>query len=176
MCAILANATEFGLSTDGHIKTTDKPLANLLILDFSRFFSGPLATLRLTDMGECYAGNLKDPQDLGQATPTDRAGRCDGAELSSRRYGAAGTRLRSRVRDKSEIGLCRSDRVRDSGCMAVTAGPGSAKRRREVKELNQLMMDVVARAYAKVGSDPAILGEPDVPVRAPLKPKPHIRS
>jgi hypothetical protein len=59
-------------------------------------------------------------------------------------------------------------------------GKGRDKRKREAKELNQLTMEV-ARAEAKVlatlsGSDPPSLGEPDAPVAAPLKPKPHIRS
>ncbi len=60
-------------------------------------------------------------------------------------------------------------------------GKGRDKRRREVKELNELTRDVVARAYAEAsatlsGSYPPALGEPDIPVRAPLKPKPHIGS
>src|ERR1019366_6070992 len=33
------------------IKATDKPLTNILVLDFSQFLSGSLATLRLADMG-----------------------------------------------------------------------------------------------------------------------------
>ncbi len=60
-------------------------------------------------------------------------------------------------------------------------GKGRDKRRREAKELNQLTIDEVARAYAEAlpalsGSDPPTLNEPDNPVRAPLKPKPHLRS
>jgi hypothetical protein len=57
-------------------------------------------------------------------------------------------------------------------------GKGRDKRRREAKELNQLTIDVGTHAYAEAstGSDPPTLGGPDVPVRGPLKPKPHIRS
>jgi len=53
-------------------------------------------------------------------------------------------------------------------------GKGRDKRRREAKELNQ---HVLARELATLtGSNPPTLGEPDVPVCAPLKPKPNIRS
>jgi len=57
-------------------------------------------------------------------------------------------------------------------------GKGRDKRRREAKELNELTIDVGthASAEASAGSDPPTLGDPDVPARAPLKPKPHIRS
>ncbi len=60
-------------------------------------------------------------------------------------------------------------------------GKGRDKRRRKTKKQNQRTRDEVARAYAEAlatlsGSDPPILGEPDIPIRAPLKPKPHIRS
>jgi hypothetical protein len=60
-------------------------------------------------------------------------------------------------------------------------GKGRDKRRRKAKKQNQRTRDEVAHAYAEAlatlsGSDPPILGEPDIPVRTPLKPKPHIRS
>ena len=55
------------------------------------------------------------------------------------------------------------------------------KRRREAEELNQLTMDEGARACAEAVArlprrDPPAQGEPDVPVNAPLKPKPNLRS
>jgi hypothetical protein len=55
-------------------------------------------------------------------------------------------------------------------------GKGRDKRRREAEELSQLTIDVGTHAHAAAGSDPPTLGGPDVPVNAPLKPKPHIRS
>jgi len=55
-------------------------------------------------------------------------------------------------------------------------GKGRDKRRREAKELNQLTIDVGTYAHAAAGSDPPTLSGPDVPVNAPLRPKPHIRS
>ena len=39
------------LQSGRHIQTTDKPLTNFLVLDFSQFLSGSLATLRLADLG-----------------------------------------------------------------------------------------------------------------------------
>jgi hypothetical protein len=60
--------------------------------------------------------------------------------------------------------------------IAAAMGNGRDKRGRKARELtrelNQLTLDVGTRAS---GSDPPALGEPDVPVRAPLKPKPHVR-
>ena len=60
-------------------------------------------------------------------------------------------------------------------------GKGREKRKRKAKKQNQRTRDEVARAYSDAlatlrSSDPPILGEPDAPVCAPLKPKPHIRS
>jgi hypothetical protein len=60
-------------------------------------------------------------------------------------------------------------------------GKGRDKRRRKANKLNQRIRDEVAHAYAEAlatlsGSDPPILGEPDAPVYAPLKPKPNLRS
>ena len=60
-------------------------------------------------------------------------------------------------------------------------GKGRDKRKRKAKKQNQRTRDEVAHAYAEAlatlsGSDPPILGEPNIPVRSPLKPKPHIRS
>jgi hypothetical protein len=55
-------------------------------------------------------------------------------------------------------------------------------REREVARLETLRRELPStfrmRALAaRAGSDPPpILGEPDTPVRAPLKPKPHLRS
>ena len=67
-------------------------------------------------------------------------------------------------------------------------GKGRDKRRRKVKK--QTLREAVAhrvrvseiRAIEKAvlaklsGSDPPILGEPDAPVHAPVKPKPNLRS
>lgn len=60
-------------------------------------------------------------------------------------------------------------------------GKGRDKRRRKVKQHNLQTREEVARATAKalahfLGSDPPIPIEPDARVRAPLKPKPHLRS
>jgi hypothetical protein len=60
-------------------------------------------------------------------------------------------------------------------------GKGRDKRRRKAKKQSQQTRDEVARAYAEAlatlsSSDPPILGEPDAPVYAPLKPKPNLRS
>ncbi len=60
-------------------------------------------------------------------------------------------------------------------------GKGREKRKRKAKKQNQRTRDEVARAYSDAlatlrSSDPPILGEPDAPVCAPLKPKPHVRS
>jgi len=60
-------------------------------------------------------------------------------------------------------------------------GKGRDKRKRKARKQNQRTRDEVARAYAEAlatlhRSDPPLLDEPDTPVRAPLKPKPHIRS
>ena len=60
-------------------------------------------------------------------------------------------------------------------------GKGRDKRKRKSKKQNQRTRDEVARAYSDAlatlrSNDPPILGEPDAPVYAPLKPKPHVRS
>ena len=57
-------------------------------------------------------------------------------------------------------------------------GKGRDKRRRKAKKqtLSQEIRAIQKAVLANLsGSDP-ILGEPDAPVYAPLKPKPHLRS
>ena len=81
-----------------------------------------------------------------------------------------------RGRFGSPLGSLRAAEGGKSGVDAM--GKSRDKRRREAKELNELTIDVGSHASAEAlaGSDPPTLGDPDVPVRAPLKPKPHIRS
>ena len=58
-------------------------------------------------------------------------------------------------------------------------GKGRDKRRRKAKKqtLREEIRAIEKAVLAKLsGSDPPILGEPDAPVFAPLKPKPHLRS
>jgi hypothetical protein len=50
---------------------------------------------------------------------------------------------------------------------------GRDKQKRKAKKQNQRTREVFTTVS---GGDPPILGEPDIPVRAPLKPEPHIRS
>src|SRR5439155_23740206 len=58
-------------------------------------------------------------------------------------------------------------------------GKGRDKRKRKAKKqtLREDIRAIEKAALAKLsGSEPPILGEPDAPVHAPLKPKPNLRS
>ena len=58
-------------------------------------------------------------------------------------------------------------------------GKGRDKRKRKAKKqtLREDIRAMEKAALAKLsGSEPPILGEPDAPVHAPLKPKPNLRS
>jgi hypothetical protein len=68
---------------------------------------------------------------------------------------------------------------------SVEMGKGRDKRRRKAKQGNTRVRDEVARAYkaaletlpgSRPANDPPILGEPDAPVGARIKPKPNLRS
>ena len=54
-------------------------------------------------------------------------------------------------------------------------GRGRDKRRRKANKNNQ-QTSAPARAIGKPSSDPPVLGEPDTPVPATLRRKPHLRS
>ena len=54
-------------------------------------------------------------------------------------------------------------------------GKGRDKRRRTAKKKNQ-PTKAANRPIAEPNSDLPTLGEPDAPVPAPLRPKPHLRS
>jgi len=56
-------------------------------------------------------------------------------------------------------------------------GSGIMGKGRDKRKLKAIQRRIIADALAVLrGSDPPILGEPDAPVYAPLKPKPNLRS
>lgn len=54
-------------------------------------------------------------------------------------------------------------------------GKGRDRRKRRVKKNNR-QVTVGTLTVPKSSGDPPVLGEPDAPVLAPLKPRPHLRS